>query len=53
VARQRDLFQVVLAGGAGRSLAHLLHGRQQQANQDGDDRDHYEQLDESERRSAQ
>ena len=38
----------VLAGygpGARRGLARLLHGRQEQADQDGDDGDHHQQLD--------
>src|SRR5262249_27355287 len=34
---QADLLEVVLAGGHGGSLAHSLHRRQQQADQDADD----------------
>jgi glyoxylase-like metal-dependent hydrolase (beta-lactamase superfamily II) len=49
VDRQRELLQVVLAAQPGGGLAHLLHGRQQQPDQDRDDRDHDEQLDEGER----
>jgi hypothetical protein len=35
----------------GRGLADLLHRGQQQPNEDGDDRDHHQQLDQSERES--
>ena len=47
--READLLQVVLALGPGGGLADLLHGGQQQADQDGDDRDDHQQLDERER----
>src|SRR5262249_38853098 len=47
-AAQCDLFEIVLAGGRGRRLADLLHGRQQQADKDRDDGDHHQQLDEGE-----
>ena len=43
-----DLPQVVLAGGSGRGRPHLLHGRQQQADQDGHDRQHDQQLEQGE-----
>jgi hypothetical protein len=39
------LFEVVLRLGASSSLAHLLYGGQEQADEDGDDRDHHQQLD--------
>ena len=48
VERQADLFEVVLALRPGRGLADLLDGRQQQADQDGDDRSHHQQLNEGE-----
>ena len=47
---EADLLEVVGAAGAGGGLAHLLHGRQQEADQDGDDRDDDEQLDQGHRR---
>ena len=40
VNRQPDLAQVVLALRPPSRLARLLHGRQQQCDQDCDDRDH-------------
>src|SRR5438105_4792256 len=43
---QADLFQIVRALGAGRSLAHFLDGREQQADQNRDDRDDDQELDE-------
>ena len=43
-----QLAQVVLALRAARRLARLLHGRQQQGDQDRDDRDHDQQLDQGE-----
>src|SRR5262249_14120262 len=43
---QADLLQVVLTFGAAGGLPHLLDGRQQQADQDGDDGNDDEQLDE-------
>ena len=48
VARQGELLQVVAALDAGGGLAHLLDGRHQQADQNGDDGDHDEQLDQRE-----
>src|SRR5262249_43827392 len=42
------LFEVVLALGAGGGLAHLLHRGQQQADEDGDDGDHHQQLNQRE-----
>jgi hypothetical protein len=49
-AMQRDanLLQVVQALGAGRGVAHFLHGRDQKRNQDRDDGNHHEELDERE-----
>ena len=47
-----ELLQVVLALGAGGGLADLLHGRQEQADQDGDDRNDYQQFDQRERATA-
>jgi len=43
-----DLLQVVLAPDAGGCFAHLLDGRQEQADQDGNDGDDHQQLDERE-----
>src|SRR5216683_4824528 len=45
MAGNPELFEVVGAFHAVGGFAHLLHGRQQKANQNGDDRDHDEQLD--------
>jgi hypothetical protein len=52
VGGQADLFQVVLAAHPGGRLADLLDGGQEQADQDGDDGDHHQQLDERERRTG-
>src|SRR5439155_19657401 len=52
VGGQPHLLEVVLALHAGSRLAHLLHGRQQQADQDGDDGDDDQQLDEREARAG-
>src|SRR5205085_12350398 len=49
VQRQADLLQIVLAAGALRRLADLLHGRQQQSDQHRNDGDDDEQLDQRER----
>ena len=46
--RQAELLHVVLTLHAGGGLADLLDGGQQQADQDGDDGDHHQQLDEGE-----
>src|SRR5205807_4940018 len=48
VEGQPDLLKVVLATHAGGRLADLLHGGQQQADQNGDDGDHHQQLDQRE-----
>jgi hypothetical protein len=48
-AGQGELLEVVLALAARRGLADLLHRRHQQADQNGNDGDHHEQLDERER----
>src|SRR5205814_414608 len=48
VQGQADLLQVVLALGPHGGVADLLDGRQEQADQDGDDRDDDEQLDQRE-----
>ena len=48
VQRQADLLQVVDALGAAGGLAGRLHGGQQQADQDPDDRDDHQQLDQRE-----
>ena len=45
---QADLLQIVAALHAVRGFPDLLDGRQQQADQDGDDRDHHQQLNERE-----
>src|SRR5579875_3537027 len=42
------LMKVVLALGTVGGLAHFLHRRQQQTDQNGDDGDHYQQLDQRE-----
>ena len=52
VQGQADLLEVVDALGAAGGLAGRLHGRQQQADQDGDDRDHHQQLDQREAPSS-
>ena len=49
VNRQTELFAVVQAGRARGRLADLLDGRQQQADEHGDDRNDHEQLDECEK----
>ena len=48
VAGQADLLEIVGALRAAGGLAHVLHGRQEQADQDGDDGDHHQQFDERE-----
>jgi hypothetical protein len=48
VGGEGDLLEVVRAGAAGGGLADLLDGRQEQADQDGDDRNHHQQLDQGE-----
>src|SRR5262249_55085755 len=45
---QAELLEVVLALDAGGGLAHLLHRRQQEPDQDGNDGDYHQQLDEGE-----
>jgi hypothetical protein len=45
---QGDLFGVVLALAARRGGADFLHCGDQQADEDGDDRDHHQQLDQRE-----
>ena len=52
VAGQGDLFQVVHTLSAGRGFADLLHGRQEQANEDGNNRDHDQELNEGKPWSA-
>jgi hypothetical protein len=49
VTRESDLFEVVGTLHARGGLAHLLHGRQQQADEDRNDRDHHQQLDQRKR----
>jgi len=46
--RDPDLFQVVRARVPPGGLAGALHGRQQEADQDRDDRDHHQEFDERE-----
>jgi hypothetical protein len=46
---QSDLLEVVLALDPGGGLAHLLHGGEQEPDQDGNDGDHHQQFDERER----
>jgi hypothetical protein len=48
VQRQPELLEVVGALGACRGPANLLHGGQQQPDQDRDDRDHDQQFDQRE-----
>ena len=48
VDRQCDLLEVVAALSASRRFAGLLHGRQEQGDQDRDDGDHNEEFDEGE-----
>jgi hypothetical protein len=48
VGGQAELLEVIGALRSRRGLAHLLHGGQEQRDQDGDDRDHHQQLDERE-----
>ena len=50
-AREADLLQVVRALDAGRGVADLLHGGQQETDQHRDDGDHHEQFDQRERAS--
>ena len=45
---QADLLEIVRALGTPRGLARGLDGRQEQRDQDGDDRDHHQQLDQRE-----
>ena len=42
---QAELLELVLSLDTVRGFAHLLHGRQQEANEDGDDRDDHQQFD--------
>jgi hypothetical protein len=49
VQGQADLLQVVGAPHPGGGRANLLDGRQEEAGEDGDDRDHHQQLDQRER----
>src|SRR5262249_35851707 len=53
VGGDAELVQVVLALRVGRGLADLLDCRQQQADQDGDDGNHHQQLDQREGRTAE
>ena len=43
-----DLLEVVAALQAGAGLADLLHGRQEESDEDGDDGDHHQKFDERE-----
>jgi len=43
-----DLGQVVLALAVGRRLPHLLHGRDEQADEYGDDRNHHQEFNQGE-----
>src|SRR5262249_43094164 len=52
VAGQAELLKVVGALGARRRLADLLDGRQEQADEDGDDGDHHQELDQREPQRA-
>jgi hypothetical protein len=48
VHRQPELLEVVGTAHPRRGLAHLLHGREQQADEDRDEGDHHQQFDERE-----
>jgi hypothetical protein len=48
VQAQADLLAVVLALNAGGRFADLLDGGDEQADEDGDDRDHHQQLNQRE-----
>jgi hypothetical protein len=52
VDRQPDLLQVVGTLHPGSGLPNLLHGWQEQADQDGNDGDHHQQLDQREASTA-
>src|SRR6185312_7812258 len=52
VGGQAKLLDGVLVAGAKRHGPHLLHGRQQQPDQNRDDGDHHDQFDEREGRAA-
>jgi hypothetical protein len=52
VKRHADLLQVVRALISPRRLARGLHGRQQQGDEDGDDRNDHQQLDQREARAT-
>jgi hypothetical protein len=52
VQGQADLLQVILALRAARRFAGLLHGRQQQCNQNGDNRNDDQQLNQCESATA-
>ena len=45
--RQADLLEIIPAGRLPRGLAGSLHGRQEQADERADDRNHHQKLDES------
>ena len=45
---EAKLFEIIAALNARRGLADLLHGRQEQADEDGDDGDHHKQFNERE-----
>jgi hypothetical protein len=49
--RQAQLLEVLLALHPGRGFADLLHGRQEQAEEDADDGNHDQQLDQGETRA--
>src|SRR2546425_13288329 len=46
VQSEAELFEVILALGACGCLAHLLHGRQKQTDENGDDSNHHQEFDE-------
>src|SRR5207248_10932431 len=52
VTGQGELLEVVRATHAGGRLADLLHGRQEQTDQYGDDGDHHQKFDERKRVTA-
>eukprot|EP01136_Pigoraptor_vietnamica_P013314 Opistho-1_new@54167 len=51
VKAQADLLEVVLARAAGRRLADLLDGGEEEADQDGDDRNHHQEFNQGKSRT--
>jgi len=51
-AAESELLEVILALGPPGGLACRLHGREQEADEDADDRDHHQEFDERETLNA-